>query len=98
MPRNGASFETKAGWLRERMSAPTLPPAPAPASFAERHFSVAEIAAMWSLSQDAVRKIFQNEPGVLALGGSGAGHKRRYLTLRVPQSVVERVHRRMTKV
>ena len=95
MPRNGASFDDKAAWMRERQSAPMFPPAPA--SFAERHYNVAEVAAMWSLSQDAVRKIFQNEPGVLALGGTGSGCKRRYLTLRIPQSVVERVHRRMTK-
>lgn len=30
----------------------------------ERHFSVAEVAKMWNLSPDAVRKLFEREPGV----------------------------------
>ena len=51
---------------------------------------------MWNLSQDAVRKIFQNEPGVLVLGSQGSLRTRKYTTLRVPESVLQRVHRRMT--
>lgn len=67
------------------------------APFTERHYSVVEVAAMWNLSDDTVRKIFQNEPGVLILGGQGSGHARRYTTPRIPESVLQRVHRRMTK-
>jgi len=59
----------------------------------ERHFSVAEIALIWNLGKDSVRRIFQNEPGVLVLGARSSGRKRRYGTLRIPQSVLERVHR-----
>jgi hypothetical protein len=59
----------------------------------ERHFSVAEVAALWKLSDDAVRDIFRNENGVLAIGTAGARGKRRYVTLRIPQSVLERVYR-----
>jgi len=59
----------------------------------ERHFSVAEVAAMWNLSKDAVRRMFQEEPGVLVLGGRSSSRKRRYVTLRIPLSVLERVHR-----
>ena len=58
----------------------------------ERHFSVAEISSMWNLSKDAVRRMFQNEPGVLVLGDGTTKRKRRYTTLRIPQSVLERVH------
>lgn len=65
------------------------------ARFRERHYVVAEIAEMWSLSADAVRKLFEREPGVLVLGDYGSRSKRRYTTLRIPQSVVERVHRRL---
>ena len=62
--------------------------------YQEHHYTVAEIAEMWQLSVDAVRKIFCNEPGVLVLGDSNPRRrKRRYLTLRIPQSVVERVHK-----
>jgi hypothetical protein len=58
----------------------------------ERHFSVAEVAALWNLSEDAVRDIFRHEEGVLAIGTVSARGKRRYITLRIPQSVLERVY------
>ena len=67
------------------------------ATFAERHYSVAEIGGLWGLSHDAVRKLFQNEPDVLVLGNAESRNRRRYTTLRVPESVVQRVHRRMTR-
>lgn len=67
--------------------------------FAMRHYTVAEIAALWSLSDDAVRKIFEKEPGVLAIGDTRPIlRKRRYTTLRIPQDIVERVHRRLSKM
>jgi hypothetical protein len=62
--------------------------------FAMRHFTVQEIAALWNLSDDLVREIFEHEPGVLAIGRDRSKGKRRYLTLRIPQDVVERVYRR----
>ena len=62
--------------------------------FAERHFTVAEIAAMWKLSEDMVRRLFEKEPGVLVIE-TARRYKRRYRTLRVPESVVQRVHRKM---
>jgi hypothetical protein len=62
----------------------------------DRHFSVAEIAKSWNLSIDAVRKLFRNEPGVLVVGDSNPRGKRRYRTLRIPESVVERVHRQLS--
>ena len=56
---------------------------------------MAEVAELWNLSPDVVRKLFEREPGVLVLGDHGSRSKRRYTTLRIPQSVVERVHRRL---
>jgi hypothetical protein len=99
MARAGVSFEQKAQWLTDRLaSGGPASLASAPSSYAERHYAVAEIATMWGLSSDAVRKLFQDEPGVLVLGGQGVPHKRRYTTLRIPESVLQRVHRRMTNV
>lgn len=66
------------------------------ARFQERHYTVAEIAETWSLSRDEVRKIFESEPGVLVIGNGGTRSKRRYRTLRIPESVMERVHRKMS--
>jgi hypothetical protein len=66
---------------------------------AQRHFTVGEIAALWSLSDDAVRNIFVREPGVLVLGSERKPGKRRgHVTLRIPADVLERVHRRLSKV
>jgi hypothetical protein len=62
----------------------------------ERHYAVAEIAEMWNLSADKVREFFENEPGVLVIGERSSRHKRRYVTLRIPLSVLERVHRRLS--
>jgi hypothetical protein len=63
-----------------------------PSSALERHFSVAEVAALWNLSADAIRDIFRHEEGVLAIGTVSARRKRPYLTLRIPQTVLERAH------
>ena len=62
----------------------------------ERHYAVAEIAEMWNLSGDKVRELFENEPGVLVIGERSPHHKRRYVTLRIPQTVLERVHHRLS--
>jgi hypothetical protein len=62
----------------------------------ERHYAVREIAEMWSLSPDKVRELFEGEPGVLVIGERHSRHKRRYVTLRIPHSVLERVHARLS--
>ena len=62
----------------------------------ERHYAVTEIAEMWNLSADKVRELFEDEPGVLVIGERSPRHKRRYVTLRIPQTVVERVHCRLS--
>ena len=67
------------------------PPAPI-----ERHYSVTEIGEMWNLSADKVRELFEHEAGVLVIGERSPRHKRRYVTLRIPQKVLERVHRRLS--
>ena len=61
----------------------------------ERHYSVSEIAALWAVSDDTVRRIFDNEPGVLTLGGDLVMRRRRHKTMRIPQSIMMRVHERL---
>lgn len=60
----------------------------------ERHYSIEEIAETWGMSQDFVRRLFLREPGVVIFHHQRPG-RRVYRTLRIPQSVAERVHRRM---
>jgi hypothetical protein len=62
----------------------------------ERHYAVTEIAEMWNLSPDKVRELFEHEPDILVIAGRNPRRKRRYITLRIPQSVVERVHARLS--
>jgi len=92
-----ANLEQKQAWMRERQSASNSSgiSGPAPGDFAEAHYAVTQIAELWNLSPDVIRKLFEREPGVLVIGDHGSRSKRRYTTLRVPKSVAERVYRRL---
>jgi len=61
----------------------------------ERHFTPKQLADLWALDESTVRRIFQDEPGVLKIGKSGRRDgKRDYITLRIPASVAVHVHQR----
>jgi hypothetical protein len=57
----------------------------------EKHYSVIEIA------KKTVRKIFEREPGVIHWSTEERLHKRGYQTLRVPETVLHRVHRKLRR-
>jgi hypothetical protein len=61
----------------------------------ERHYSIHEVVAMWGFSRRTVKRMFEDEPGVLALGNKDSGEVRCYRTLRIPQSVLVRVYERL---
>lgn len=61
--------------------------------FAERHYTVNELASMWSLSGEFVRQLVQHEPGVTEWVRQRPG-RRRYRVFRVPSSVAERIYLR----
>lgn len=63
----------------------------------ERHYSVAELAAVWNLSKQTIRRLFQDEPDVVRIGEQEVRHRRMYVTLRIPETVVRRVHQRLRK-
>jgi len=60
----------------------------------ERHYSVLEVAELWGISEKTVRRLFDGEEGVLRWGTSETIRKRSYYNLRIPQSVLVRVHHR----
>jgi hypothetical protein len=63
----------------------------------EKHYSIHEIATLWGLSVKTVRRLFDNEPGVIELANPETRFKRAYVTRRVPESVLLRVHRKLRR-
>ena len=62
----------------------------------ERHYSPAELGELWNLSADTVRRMFEQEPGVLVFENPVRSSSRRFRTLRIPESVAERVYSRFS--
>jgi hypothetical protein len=63
----------------------------------ERHtYTPAELGEIWGLSSETIRRLFEEEPGVLMVGERHPRRKRRYVALRIPSSAAARVHRRMS--
>ena len=67
----------------------------------ERHYSVDELAKIWGLSRRTIRRIFGDDrawcAGAIrspAISGDTLG----YITLRTPESVVQRVHPLRTRI
>ncbi len=58
----------------------------------ERHFSVSELAELWKLSPDSIRRIFRGRADVLKLATPEKLRKRGYCVLRIPESVMQKVH------
>jgi hypothetical protein len=63
----------------------------------ERHYSPADLAKAWSVDVETIRNLFREEPGVMKIGEKAPRHKRSYLTLRIPESVAVRVHKRLSE-
>ena len=61
----------------------------------ERHYAPEELGELWNLSADTVRRLFEQEPGVLMIERN-RHRTRRYRTLRIPESIAQRVHRRLS--
>lgn len=60
-------------------------------------YSVKELAFIWNLDAETVRRIFIKEPGVMIFRNQSPG-KRVYRLLRIPGAVAARVARRVTIV
>jgi hypothetical protein len=67
----------------------------------EQHYDPKELATLWGISPEKVRRMFAAEPGVLKIGEPSrrVGRKltRSYYTMRIPHSVAERVHSKLTR-
>jgi hypothetical protein len=63
----------------------------------ERHYEPNELAELWGVSAETIRNVFREEPGVLRIAHPN-GKKRKYVLMRVPESVAQRVHKRLAAV
>ena len=63
----------------------------------EKHFTISEVASLWQLSEDTIRKIFRDQPGVLKIGSAEKRRKRGYIVLRIPETVLQKVHAELRK-
>lgn len=61
------------------------------------HFTPDDLAAVWGVSAETIRNIFRDEPDVLRIAHP-SGKKRKYILMRIPEAVAERVHRRLSAV
>ena len=62
----------------------------------EQHYSIQQVAELWGVSADTVRRLFEDEAGVLKIAMPSVSKRIRkhkpHVLLRIPASVLERLH------
>lgn len=61
----------------------------------ERHYTVAELSKLWYFSENTIRRLFVKEPGVIKIAHPQTKLKRGYISMRIPERIAQRVHRRL---
>ena len=61
----------------------------------ERHYTVAELSKLWFFSENTIRRLFTMEPGVVKIARPHTRLKRGYTSIRIPEQIAQRVHRRL---
>jgi hypothetical protein len=64
-------------------------------SFAEKHYRVGELAELWGLGRETVRKLVKDDPGVIKIR---QGRKKTHTTYSIPESAARRIHTRLLNV
>ena len=62
--------------------------------FVEKHYRIAELAELWGLGRETIRKMLIDEPGVVKIR---LGRKKAHTTYTVPDSVARRIHSRLSR-
>jgi len=58
----------------------------------ERHYRIGELAQLWSVGRETIRKIVQDDPDVVKIR---LGKKKKHITYSVPESVARKIHTRL---
>jgi len=58
----------------------------------EKHYRIGELARMWGLGRETIRKLVKDEPGVVKVR---LGRKKAHTIYTVPESTAKRIHTRL---
>lgn len=58
----------------------------------ERHYRIGELAKIWGLGRETVRKLVKDDPGVIKVR---LGRKKAHTIYSVPESAANRIHTRL---
>jgi hypothetical protein len=58
----------------------------------EKHYRIGELARLWGLGRETVRKLVKDDPGVIKIR---MGRKRVHTIYSVPESAARRIHTRL---
>jgi hypothetical protein len=58
----------------------------------EPHYRIGDLARMWHVGRETVRKLVKNDPGVLKIR---MGRKKAHTFYSIPESVARRIHTRL---
>ncbi len=58
----------------------------------ERHYRIGELAELWGLGRETVRKLVKDDPGVIKIR---MGRKKAHTVYSVPESAAQRIHIRL---
>lgn len=88
----GSRFQFRGARSADRSAAEEALTGASPAF--EKHYTVKEVAALWSLSPDTITRLFEEEEeGVIKIERKVLGRvKSRYRTIRISASALERKH------
>ena len=64
----------------------------------ERHYTVAQLSKLWFFSESTIRRLFIKEPGVIKIAHQSTRVRRGYTSLRIPERIAQRVHRRLQSI
>jgi hypothetical protein len=58
----------------------------------ERHYRIGELARMWGLGRETVRKLIKDDPGVVKIR---LGRNKVHTIYSIPESAAHRIHTRL---
>ena len=58
----------------------------------EKHYRIGELAEIWALGRETVRRLVKDDPGVIKIR---MGRKKTHTVYSVPESTAHRIHTRL---